>query len=127
MIEVTVATALITGLLVVVAQTMALVAQQRRATQYRIIATEEAANLIELVMAKPYDRLTQEAVDSMELSAPTLGALPTASLRVEVIPVDAVPRSKRVTVQIAWTTPGGGKTKPIQVVAWKYDLEGQTP
>jgi hypothetical protein len=106
---------------------MAVVAQQRRASQYRLIATEEAANLMELMMAHSYERLTPEAVDVTKRSAPPLGALPAASLRVELVPIDAAPRSKRVTVEIAWTTPGGGKTKPVRVVAWKYDLEGQTP
>lgn len=125
--EVAVATVLISGLLVLVAQTMAVVAQQRRASQYRIVATEEAANLMELVMANSYDQLTQESVESMELSAPTDAALPAASLNVELFPIDTVPRSKRVAIEVAWTSAGGEKTKPIRVVAWKYDQGGETP
>ena len=126
-IEIAVAIMLMTVLLVAVAQTMAVVAQQRRARQYRIVATHEASNLMELVMANSYDQLTQESVESMELSAPTDAALPAASLNAQLFPIDTVPRSKRVTIEVAWTSAGGEKTKPIRVVAWKYDLEGATP
>ena len=48
-IEVAVATVLIAALLAGVAQALSLVAQQRRASLYRMIATEEAANIVERV------------------------------------------------------------------------------
>ena len=122
--EVAVATVLITVLLVVVAQTMALVAQQRRNSQYHLIASEEAANMVELLMAYSFDQLTAEAAKSAKFSPPARDALPSASLRIEILPTDERPRCKRVTVEIAWATRGEEKTRPIRVVAWKYDQEG---
>lgn len=126
-VEVAVATVMVSVLLVVVAQMMSAVAQQRRTSRYRMIALEEAANLTELVMAKSYDQLTQDAITSVKLSLPARDALPTASLRIELLPIDAVPRGKRVTVEVAWGAEGEGQAKPIRVVAWKYDQGRGTP
>ncbi len=124
--EVAVATVLISVLLVVVAQTMALVVQQRRTSQYHVIATEEAANVIELLMSRPYDQLTPDSVKSVKLSPTARDALPSASLRVELLPIDDVPRCKRVTVEIAWAASSDGMAKPIRIVAWKYGQEDKT-
>jgi hypothetical protein len=92
-----------------------------------MIAVEEAANLTERLMARSFGQLTPEAVESIELSATARNALPSASLRVEVLSTDAAPAAKRITVEIAWGTAAVGGTAPIRVVAWKYSSERETP
>lgn len=126
-VEVAVSTALIAVLLVGVAQAMALVAQQRRASQYRLVATQEVANILEYVAISPYDQLTPEQIDSMRLPAVAEAALPGATLRVDLTTLDTVPPAKRVTVQVAWTGGSGQPVKPVRVVTWKYNQKGTGP
>ena len=123
-LEVTMAVTLLAFAFIAVAQLLAVAAKQRRETDWRVMATREAANVLEQIMARPWEEITTEKLAEIELSAEAAARLPEAQLSVAVDESDGTPAEKKVRVEIDWKDLGGLRVEPIRLVAWKHRAAG---
>lgn len=97
-------------------------------TELRRLATREAANVMERVMALPDDQLTPEAVGRLALSPQAEKALPGAKLAVRLDPqADPGPPATRVTVELVWKSHAGEPASPLRLLAWRFSPEEAAP
>jgi prepilin-type N-terminal cleavage/methylation domain-containing protein len=121
LMEMLVATVVMTALLVVLAQFLAAVTQQRRMAARRLLAVEEAANAMEQVAALTPGELTPENLQNVRLSAQGRRSLPQARLTVFVTDEPGPPSGKRIAVELTWQNRAGQTGQPIRLTAWKYE------
>ena len=81
-------------------------------------ATRLAGNLMERIMARPWDELESERLQQL-IAPDELAGLPEADVRIDVIPVEQ-PVSREIRVSVTWTHPRGQTRQPVQLVAWRY-------
>lgn len=109
----------------VTAQLLGAIAYERRAVGRREVAAREVGNLMEHLTARPWDRLTPDAVKEVRLSEPTANALPGAELAVTVDEAAAadVP-GKRVAIRLRWHNRAGEFDAPVRLTTWVYRHDG---
>jgi hypothetical protein len=112
-----VATALCVQLLVVTAA-------ERRAAWQREVANQEAANLMEGLSARPWDKLTTELAADLRLSPEALPSLPGGRADIRIDGPSGTPEAKRIIVTIEWHTSNGVSVGPVRLVAWRYKEPG---
>jgi type II secretory pathway component PulJ len=120
LMEMVVATVVMTLLLVVLAQFLGALAQQRRVAARRLLAVEEAANAMEQAAALGYSELTPERLQNIQLSEQARKSLPQAALTVRVTQPAEKPASKRITVELSWQNHAGQTGSPVRLTAWRY-------
>jgi len=103
-------------------------ASARQATETRRLATREAANVMERVMALAPDELTPQTVEQMKLSPRAQKALPGAKLtiRLDESTGDGPPAT-RVTVELTWKSHAGRAAPPLRLLAWRFHPEEARP
>ncbi len=79
LVETSVAMVILTVALVAIAQTLGMVAQQRRESERRLWAMQAAANLMEHIAVQPFDQITAESVAELKLPEELQTALPGGS------------------------------------------------
>jgi len=105
---------------VAVVQIVSTISVQRRLADRRSLAAEEAANLMEDVFAMPWAEITDEKLAGLLLSETLqrLGGDPALSAAVQRHP--GPPASKEIRISIDWADPGGGRSNPVQLIAWRF-------
>ncbi len=126
-VELMIALAVLAAVLVTVTQALLGLAIQRRAAQRQQQALIEAANVMERMMALPFDDVTDEKAAGAELSEESQRVLPDGSLRVRVSDAEQPPAGKRIEVEVGWRNRAGQMHQSARLVAWKYRTEGQQP
>ncbi len=121
----------VSGVLIVVAMTVTVqvvgwVALERKAVERRERAVLEADNLLERVVATPWDELTPELAKQFHTSSTTASFLRNPTLVVNVVPFDDAPARKKVTVEIRWLDHSGRPESPVRLVSWTY-RRGEKP
>jgi Tfp pilus assembly protein PilV len=127
MVEVTLSSVLIVIALGLVVQTVGWLAAERRGAERRERATQEAANLMERLVDRPWDELTPESARSLTLSDAAQAVLRDGTLDVDVAPVPGPPPAKKITILVRWGDRDGGKAAPVRLVAWVHRHEGGRP
>lgn len=128
MLEVVVGCGLLAVLLALAVQLLSVTALQRRHTERRAIALEQAANVVERVSAVPYAEITPERLAAIELSPEVRQILPGGTARLFVDDEAGDVPAKRVRVEIQWTGAGGRTEAPARLTYWFYPpAEGATP
>ena len=122
-LEACVAIFVLAAAMVAASQFLAVAAQQQRALHQSALATREAANLMEHVMARPWDGITAESVASLKLSSEATRRLPRCQLRIDVTAAEPRPSSKQVVVHIDWLDRAGQRVEGVQLAAWKHQLK----
>ncbi len=122
--EAAMAIVLVGAILTSVAQILVFSAQQSHTRQQRMTATREVGNLMERLMARPWERLTSDDAKTVELSTISQATLPEAQLVIDVTTVDD---AKRVSIELAWKESSGGHTEPVRLVAWQYPHQEAKP
>ena len=117
-IEVCVAVVVIAATLAMVAQLLALASRQQRVIAMQQQATRLAGNLMERIMARPWEELESERLQRL-IAPDELASLPEANVRIDVIPAEQ-PVSREIRVSVSWTHPRGQTRQPVQLVAWRY-------
>ena len=117
--EALVAIAVMSIVLVTVAQTASVARKHLLLARYRQAATLEAANVVERAMALPWPQLTTAGVASWKLSQATAGQLPHGKLEVSIQPLQNGPVAKKITVRVTWSEGTNGLPAQVQLVAWK--------
>ena len=121
MMEMLVAVVVMTALLVVLAQFLGTVSQQRRIAARRLLAVEEAANAMEQAAALAYSELTPEKLQAIRLSQQGRRSLPQAKLTVRVTDEPGPPIAKRIAIELSWQNRAGQTGKPVRLTTWKYE------
>ena len=123
-IELTASMIILAAVLLAIAQTAAMRAQQRRVAERHLLATNEAANLMERIIARSWDDVTSDHVAALMLSAEARGTLPDAGLKIDVDTVQELEgAAKRVRVEIDWQNSAGQRETAVGLTAWKYRVE----
>ncbi|MBN1588147.1 MAG: prepilin-type N-terminal cleavage/methylation domain-containing protein [Pirellulales bacterium] len=127
-LEMMVAAALLAVAATLCLQMVMLDTATRRAAAQRRLATREAANLVERLMARPRDQLTRETAEALELSPEAVEKLPEARLAVEFDEsADDGPSATRLTLTLTWQGRSGQTVRPVRLVAWHYGPKEATP
>lgn len=120
--ETMMAMALTLALVVGIAQLLTMVAQQRRLARKYAVASQEAGNLMEDLVSRPWAETTAERLASVSLSPACRRCLPEAKLAVDV--AGEGDDARRISVRIAWRRASGRAGEPVRLVGWKFrDLE----
>jgi hypothetical protein len=106
-----------------VVQVLTLAAAQRRVGTQRAVAAQEAGNLMEELMSRPWEELTAERVADVALSARCLRYVPEARLRIDVTEEEQTAVPRRIDIRIDWPQPAGQAGRPVRLVAWRYPHE----
>lgn len=120
LVEMLVAVVVMTALLVVLAQFLGTVTQQRRVAARRMMAVEEAANAMEQAAALSYAELTPERLQTIGVSEQAQRSLPQAKLSVDVTDEPGPPAGKQIAVELSWQNRFGETVKPVRLTAWRY-------
>ncbi len=120
LLEVSLAIMVLLVALVAVAQLLAVAARQSHEMRWRTVATQEVANVMEQLMALPWDETTTERFSATALHPTTQTLLPDARLQVEVTDVMDPRAAKRIRVSLAYRNTAGLLVEPITLVAWKF-------
>ena len=121
LIELIAAAALLTVLLLVLAHVLALVSVQRRASDRRMLAVEEVANVMEQIAVREYEELLVDQPFEIPLSDAAQKSLPDAQLTIEISPTEMQPPTgKRITVELVWQNRAGQTNGPVRLTAWRY-------
>lgn len=120
MVELTISTLLIAAALAIVVQSLGWLAAQRRGAERRQRAAQEAANLMERLVARPWDELTPEFARSLSLTPAASEALRDGTLDVAIAPGRGEPASKSVAITIGWGDRSGASPAPVRLVSWVH-------
>lgn len=126
-LESTMAIVIAATALVGVAQILALAAHQRRAAEYRLLATHEAGNLMEDLMTRPWTQLTRELLEKEQLSAPCRERLPGGRLDVEIAAEGEASAALKIAIAIDWEVAANQRCSPVRLVAWRYNPREAAP
>lgn len=98
------------------------VAAERRTWDRRQWASQEVANLMERLTARPYESVTSSTVEKIGLSPQARQRLPDAELNVEVGENGPAggQDSKRIEVRLRWHNRAGEWDAPVRLVSWVY-------
>ena len=120
MLELIVATTLLAAIAAVSMQMLRVAAVQRRANSGRQAALREADNLMERLAGRPWDELTEEGVQDIQISEPVRRVLPDVDLEIEVTSEAEQPDAKRIALSLRWRDKSGEMRSPVRLVAWRY-------
>jgi prepilin-type N-terminal cleavage/methylation domain-containing protein len=120
LIELTVALIILGVALVAVAQTVTMAARLRREIHRRRVATQEAANALERLVALPWRQLDEPALDDLELSPTGEEVLPDGKLSAEVENVAGPPVGRRIRVAVTWKNAAGETDGAVRLVGWSF-------
>ena len=95
--------------------------QQRQANR-RLWATTEIGNLMERVTAMPYDRVSQQVLDQLQLSESARTLLPDATLTATLLP-QANPAGKRLRLELRWQDRSGQLAGPVRLTTWVFQRQ----
>ena len=118
--ELVIAAAIAVTAMVGIAQLMYQVTRQYRITSCRNLVSQEAANIMENLMSRPWSDIAAEEPPVIELSPACLQAVPEAQLELAIAAEKEQEDVRRITLQIHWQTQNTTPTAPIQLVAWRY-------
>jgi type II secretory pathway pseudopilin PulG len=97
---------------------------QRRATQERLVALQEAQNVLEDLYGRGWDELGPNAARGLELSEQAKRVLPDGRVEAQIDGPQEGQKdlaAKRITVSVRWQP---GPVRPelsVRLVAWKYE------
>ncbi len=120
MAEVLATMAILSAVLMYSMQLMYVIFRQGRTVEAQRMAWLEAGNLMEYVMARPWEDMQPGALASLTLSDACRQALPGAILRVDVRPDDLDPTVLRISIEIQWPDDASRLAAPVRLVAWRY-------
>ena len=124
LIEAGIAAALVAVAMVAVAQLLAVSAVQERALDQRRVAAQEAANVLETVLVRPWEELTAEQFKELKLSAEAMKRLPDGQMQCDVDLLSEQPPVKKLVAEASWRNQAGERER-VRLCAWKFRSEEQ--
>ena len=95
-------------------------ALQRRASSQRLVAVQEAANVLERLCARPWDELTAAAGRDVTLSPQADRCLRGGAVDVQIDGPSGTPSAKRIVVAVRWGQAENRPALSVRLVAWRY-------
>jgi hypothetical protein len=123
LVEVAVTAFLLTASMTLTLHLIGWVAAERRASDRRQWASQDVANLMEHLTARPWDELTPGAVQDVGLGESSKRRLPGSELSVRVDEPDG-PDSRRISLRLRWRNRSGTWEAPVRLTAWVYRRGG---
>jgi hypothetical protein len=106
MIELFVSVAMLAASLATVATMSSAIARQRYGSELRLLALEEADNVLERLTAEPWEAISTKRADDLGLAEAVASMLPDGELKLRVGSPQDRPTAKRIDVTIAWRIAG---------------------
>ena len=125
LLETTLAFVVLSCAFVMLAQFLTAANQQRRLSEQRRLALQEAANVLEHVAALPWDDVTAEKLAAVTPSPALRSAAPAAELKLQLQADEGPPRAKRVHVEVAWPSAAGRAVEPVGLTTFLYPPEAR--
>ena len=122
LLEVSVAAGLVAVAMIAVAQLLAVAARQDRSIEQRQLAAQEAANSLEQVLARPWNELNSEWLQSLSLTPQSRRLLPDGQLVCELETLAEEPAVKRVVATVSWKA-NVHERNQLQLTAWRFQSE----
>jgi len=119
-LEMTLALLVLTVAVTSLAQLLTTAAAHRRTSEQRRLAVQEVANLAERIALWSWDELTAPMLGELAPSQPLLAALPSARLQTTLAEEAGPGPSKRVRLEVHWTTSAGQTVEPVGLTVWKH-------
>jgi len=125
LLEVSIAAGLVAVAMIAVAQLLAVAARQDRSIEQRQLAAQEAANSLELVLARPWNDLNAEWLQGLSLSPQAQRLLPDGQLVCELETPGEEPAVKKVVATVTWKATGHDRHQ-LKLCAWRFQ-SGRSP
>ena len=122
LIELVIACLLISSVAASVVPTVSWIMRERRAAHQRQAATEELANLMDLLTRQPWEEISPERAQQLGLAPEIQSQLPGAQL---VATVDTQQEAKRIQLALAWSHDTGPPATPVKLTTWVYPASVQ--
>lgn len=98
-----------------------LLIRQQRGLDRRVVAMQEAANILETLGDWPWDELTAERAAEVRLPPYVSESLLDAELRVAVADdAEAPAPARRIDVALSWRSADGGGRQSTALSAWRF-------
>jgi len=103
-----------------IAELATITIRQQRGTDRRVVAAQEAANVLDDLRRWPWADLTSERVAQRTLSPQADKTLPGGSLDV-TIAEEMQPRSaRRIDIRVAWDGADGSSEQSVELSGWRF-------
>lgn len=126
-VELIVAGIIISVVMTVSLQMLAGLNQQQRLATRRQLAADELANLMERATNRPFKDLTNESLQSLNISDAARERLPDSELKLSVVEQPGPPVGKQIAAEIRWRDTAGAFSAPVRLVAWQFADSGGQP
>jgi Tfp pilus assembly protein PilV len=127
LLEVTLAGLLLVVLMAITVQMLGWVVSERRAAERRQWAIQEAANVMERLVVQPWDELTSDVEEAIDLSPQASAVLPDAELQVTVAAEPDQPDAKRLSVAVRWRPRPDQAAVQVRLTSWVYPRKEAQP
>lgn len=101
-----------------VSQLSVAIARQQRGARQHAVALQQAANMLERLLAEPAGSTLAE--DARELPGELREVLPGGATDVLLEPLEDGSAGERVVVQVHWNDPFGGSRRQVQLAGWRF-------
>lgn len=119
LVEIVTASVLVGLAMVMTVSMLSTLAYQRRTSERRGWALQEAANVMERLSALPFERLTDETAGAYaKLSASAEKVLPGGRVQATVREEQGGPPMKRIEVAVSWSGKAGRRERPVRLTYW---------
>lgn len=93
---------------------------QRAENERRMLAQEVARNLLERVLTLPYDKLTAEELNNLQLPSEVQSALGYPRIEWRLADAKDSIRSRRVDLRFVWKLQNGIDSAPLRATLWRH-------
>lgn len=120
LLEITIAVAILTALMTVSVQMIRALGGQQRSVERRALAIRTVQALVEQIGNTPWEELTTESIERVEIPAIVASHLPNPKLTIELDEEQEPIAAKRVKVELQWNGPSGQPVGPAQLTTWVF-------
>jgi type II secretory pathway pseudopilin PulG len=120
LVEICVTCALLGVAIPLTVSTLGAAARQRRGVEMRQRAIEAADNLLERLVAEPWDKLSPERLAEAERGSPADEWLPGGQVKLQLVEPPGPPAAKRIDLELSWQPRAGRSRERVRLSAWNY-------
>lgn len=118
LVEMMVASVLLMTVTMIVVPAIYWVHRERRQTEHYQIAIVEVENMMERIVALPFNEINQPTVEKFVLSESALRQLSDPKFTIEIIGPDDLPLTKKIQIRLVWKDHHGMKLTPVRLTSW---------
>jgi hypothetical protein len=123
LIEITAALVVVSLSAVLLTQLLVAAALQQRRAEQRAIAHQSAANLLEELLARPWEELMPNGATNLPLDAQAAELLPKALCTATIVAHasdGSGPVGKSVLVSVSWQDTEAGLGESVRLAGWRF-------